>query len=102
MEQLKPCPLCRGESIMHSCSLNYLGEYEGEIECQGCRTTFRLVGTGGVYSLQMVREKITEKWNTRADDPIMIEPLKVQLTDEVIEEMIKMHKNQVRIIRGEP
>lgn len=37
-------------------------------------------------------EKAVKAWNTRAGEPIMIEPIRVQLTDEQIQDLIETPK----------
>ena len=51
MDNLKPCPFCKGEG---KCGVNFLGQWS--VMCQECGAT--MWGDS--------REKAKEKWNRRA------------------------------------
>ncbi len=109
MLELKPCPFCGHTSpkITEKRSGNYRRTGDmmqvlcGKCKARGPIFTAAYIREGeyGRYSYKIdtdarneANKKAVEAWNTRFDDPIMIQPLQVQLTEEEIQVCLKRLK----------
>lgn len=103
MEKLKPCPFCGGEvsmALTGHASQNWFfitrGHSKDKPNCK-CRVFMNseryFIDCMDVKEAQERAQKdLIKAWNTRAGEPIMIEPIRVQLTEEQIQDLIETPK----------
>lgn len=95
MDKLKPCPFC-GYTVVQKGRQYDKDNWTATLTCCSCHAEFKLFGNTDTE--KDIDLQILQNWNMRASKAIEGEPIRLQITKEVFEEILKKRGMQIEVV----